>query len=344
MSAWYVLSASGFYPVCPGSDEYILGTPHFKKITINSNGNKKFIITANNFSENNFYVQSVSLNGKEYPHTYIKHSDITNGGELVFEMGSKPSDWGKKMSARPKSFIDVEFVPVPYLTSGERVFKDEAVISLSSVDQNSEIYYSIDGSNPTEKKNKYSDPITLKSTTEFKAVNFKNGNFSKVVTASFNKLPEGRSINLNTQYHHNYTGGGAAGLIDGISGTNNFHTDAWQGYEGVDLDAVIDLGKIEKVKSIKANFLQNTGSWIFFPVQIEYYVSKDGNNFNKVAGFEYKIDETKLEQGIKDFEKELDGIEARYVKVLAKNIGTCPQWHPGKGNKAWLFIDEISIK
>ncbi len=344
MSAWYVLSASGFYPVCPGSDEYILGTPHFKKITINTSGNKKFVISANNFSEKNYYVQSVKLNGKDYPYTFIKHSDITNGGELIFEMGSKPSKWGKEISSRPKSFIDVDFVPVPYLTSGERVFKDDAVVSLSSVDQNSEIYYSIDGSIPTDKKNKYTSPITLKNTTELKAVSFKNGNFSKVVTASFNKLPEGRTIKLNTQYHHNYTGGGPNGLIDGITGTDNFHTDAWQGYEGVDLDAVIDLGKIEKVNSIKANFLQNTGSWIFFPAHIEYSVSADGNSFTPAGSFDYKVDETKPEQGLKSFEKSLEGIEARYVKVFSKSVGICPQWHPGKGSKAWLFIDEISIK
>ncbi len=344
MSAWYVLSASGFYPVCPGSDEYIIGTPHFKKLSINTNGNKKFVITASNLSKENFYVQSAKLNGKDYPFTYIKHSDIVNGGSLEFEMGAKPGNWGKEISSRPKSLIDIDFVAVPYLTSGERVFKDSVIVALSSIDDGTEIFYSADSSNPLDKKNRYTAPLTIKNTMELQAVNYKNGNYSKVVTANFNKLPEGISIKLNTQYHHNYTGGGAYGLVDGISGTENFHTDAWQGYEGVDLDAVIDLGKIQKVNSIKANFLQNTGSWIFFPSLIEYSVSTDGNNFDKVYSNQYNIDEKNPEKGLIAFEKSLEGTKARFIKVYAKNIGACPAWHPEAGSKAWLFIDEISIK
>ncbi|MCX6161724.1 MAG: glycoside hydrolase family 92 protein [Ignavibacteriae bacterium] len=91
MSAWYIFSSLGFYPVCPGSMEYVIGTPKLNKAIISVGDNKKFTITAINLSEKNFYIQSVILNGKEWNKAYIRHEDIMSGGELVFEMGPEPN-------------------------------------------------------------------------------------------------------------------------------------------------------------------------------------------------------------------------------------------------------------
>lgn len=89
MSAWYVFSALGFYPVTPGTDVYAIGTPLFTKATIHF-GEKKFEITAHNVSKKNIYIQSVSLNGKILSEPFLHHADIINGGKLEFEMGGKP--------------------------------------------------------------------------------------------------------------------------------------------------------------------------------------------------------------------------------------------------------------
>ncbi|MBI1938294.1 MAG: glycoside hydrolase family 92 protein [Ignavibacteriales bacterium] len=344
MSAWYIFSSLGFYPVCPGDNNYIIGTPLFEKAVINAGGGKNFTIVAKNLSDKNFYVQSVKLNGKDYPYSYIKHSDIINGCELIFEMGPLPSNWGKEISSRPVSEIDIPFTAVPVLASGERNFKDSTVAAISSIDGSSKIYFTIDGSDPTTSGKIYSSPIVLRNTTSLKMVSLKDGTYSKVVTANFNKITEGKSIKLNTQYHQAYKGGGDNGLIDEIKGKANFRSDAWQGYEGVDLDAVADLGSVQKISAIKTSFLQDVGSWIFFPTFVEYYVSADGKNFTKVFDAENAVDEKKNDSGIKDFEKTLNGIEVRYVKVIAKNVGVCPQWHVGAGGNAWLFVDEIEIK
>lgn len=86
MSAWYIFSSLGFYPVCPGKPEYDLGTPLFSKATINLENGKKFVIKANNLSEKNVIVKSKSLNGKTIDGWILKHSDIMKGGELVFDM------------------------------------------------------------------------------------------------------------------------------------------------------------------------------------------------------------------------------------------------------------------
>ncbi len=90
-SAWYVFSALGFYPVCPGTDEYVLGAPLFKKATLHfENGNSLVIDAANNNSEN-IYINSLRLDGNEYSRNYLKHGDLIKGGVLKFDMGSKPN-------------------------------------------------------------------------------------------------------------------------------------------------------------------------------------------------------------------------------------------------------------
>ena len=94
MSAWYVLSSIGFYPVTPGLDYYTIGTPLFDKVTLNLENGNSFIVKANNVSNKNIYIQSASLNGKKFESSFIKHQDIMKGGKLTFEMGKNPSKWG----------------------------------------------------------------------------------------------------------------------------------------------------------------------------------------------------------------------------------------------------------
>jgi predicted alpha-1,2-mannosidase len=344
MSAWYLFSALGFYPVCPGDNKYLIGTPGFEKIIIKVGENKTLTILANNFSKENFYIKSVKLNGKEHPLSYLTHKDIANGGEIVFEMSSTPQKWGSDEIARPKSFISADFVSVPYLTEGNRVFSDKVQISFASTDKNTEIYFSTDGSDPKSKTNKFTKPILIDRTTEVNAVSFRDGMFSKVMKSSFNKIPKDWSVKLNSEFHHNYTGGGAEGLIDGIKGSSNFHTDAWQGYEGVNLEAIVDLGSLQSISEISASFLQNTGSWIFYPKKIEYFISSDGKDFKRVYSEEIAVDEKHNDSGIREFSKQLDDNKTRYVKVVATNVGICPDWHIGAGGKAWLFIDEIFVR
>ena len=89
-SSWYVLSALGFYSVCPGTDQYVIGSPVFNKATITLEGGKKFVIKAKNNSMDNLYIQSATLNGNSYSHNWLRYSDIVHGGTLTFEMGNKP--------------------------------------------------------------------------------------------------------------------------------------------------------------------------------------------------------------------------------------------------------------
>ena len=90
MSSWYVLSALGIYSVCPGTDEYVLGSPKFRKATITMEDGKKFVIEAKGNSKDNVYIQNATLNGKRHTRNYINYSDIVNGGVLELQMGNQP--------------------------------------------------------------------------------------------------------------------------------------------------------------------------------------------------------------------------------------------------------------
>ena len=90
-SSWYVLSALGFYSVCPGTNQYVIGSPVFRKATITLENGKQFIIEANKNDQDNVYIQSAKLNGQDYTKNYIRYEDIVDGGVLRFEMGNRPN-------------------------------------------------------------------------------------------------------------------------------------------------------------------------------------------------------------------------------------------------------------
>ena len=104
MSAWYLFNCMGFYPVAPSESYYVIGTPCAKQTTMKLGGGKTFTTKTKNYSDKNFYIQSVTLNGKEWNKTYIPYSEIKNGGEIIFVMGDKPNkNWGTAEDSVPPS-------------------------------------------------------------------------------------------------------------------------------------------------------------------------------------------------------------------------------------------------
>ncbi len=90
-SAWYVFSAMGFYPVCPGSNQYVLGVPYFDKLTLHLENGKSLTVTAKGNSDNTRYVNAMTLNGETYNHNYLTHDAVMNGGNIVFDMSKTPN-------------------------------------------------------------------------------------------------------------------------------------------------------------------------------------------------------------------------------------------------------------
>jgi len=103
-SAWYVFSSLGFYPVTPGTDQYVIGSPLFDRATLTLENGKRFIITAKNISANNYFIKSTILNGKKYENNFLRFEDIQSGGEFVFNMDNKPNkNWGNQPENEPYS-------------------------------------------------------------------------------------------------------------------------------------------------------------------------------------------------------------------------------------------------
>ncbi|GAB4487792.1 MAG: GH92 family glycosyl hydrolase [Saprospiraceae bacterium] len=370
MSAWFVMSAMGFYPVVPGSVEYIIGTPLFEKITLHLDNSKTFVVNAPGVSSQNKYVKNADLNGKSYSKNWFSHKTLTDGGSLKFEMTSQPSKWSSEESNLPVSEITDELiVPAPFLLKGERVFQEKQTIGLGCADKEAELYYSffdpekmkkanpdnsitIEGipfqttGEPAPKPRRYTKPIAIEKTIGLSFFAEKNGNRGEtaMVSAVFNKIQKGLGARYNTRYSPQYTARGDNGLIDGIRGGADFRTGDWQGFEGVNLDLVIDLSKSQTINKITAGFMQDENAWVFFPTKMQVEISDDGQNFTPAG--EVICDIAPTEKGVlqKDFVLDLKGKKARYVRVVGVSLGKCPDWHKGAGYPCWVFVDEISIE
>ena len=107
MSAWYLFTCMGFYPVCPGSDYYVIGAPQIPQAVIHLSNGKKFTMTARNISDQNIYVQSVQVNGKDWDSPFLPYGELKNGGSIVFTMGPQPSQWGTMVTALESGVISL---------------------------------------------------------------------------------------------------------------------------------------------------------------------------------------------------------------------------------------------
>ncbi len=175
MSAWYILSAMGFYQICPGTPEYIIGSPIFDKVTIHLENGKDFTVRANQVSSENKYIQSCTLNGKPYTKSWFSHDDILNGSELVFEMGRIPNkEWGTEKEDRPASEKYELAAKLPYAVTNDENFLESATVLLLCDDKDVEIRYSTDGSRPTRESALFVEPVVVDRTTEIRFASFKD--------------------------------------------------------------------------------------------------------------------------------------------------------------------------
>ncbi len=342
MSAWYILSALGFYEVNPSQPVYAFGTPIFKEAKIHLENGKTFTVKAAKVSDKNIYIKSVKLNGKDHRKAFFTHEDLTNGGTLEFEMTNAPvKDWFTEF---PVSKIESDFVSVPTIDAA-RIFKNETTVKLSTPENSARIFYTTDGSAPDEKSKLYAKPFTSKDSATIKAVAMnENGAKSFAVESLSNKMPHDWTVKILSKYNRQYTGGGDIGLIDGIRGNLNFASGEWQGYQDQDFIAVIDLQREIEIKKLGGGFLQDARPWIWMPKRIEFEVSNDGENFTKVADIKTDVAPENMTPQIKDYSREIAPTKARFVRVHAYNLGKIPAWHPGAGYEAFIFVDEIIIE
>ncbi|MFP4472085.1 MAG: GH92 family glycosyl hydrolase [Bacteroidales bacterium] len=347
MSAWYVLSAMGFYPVTPGSNIYAVGSPVFDKVTIHLENGSEFIIEVANQNTDNKFIQTATFNRAVYSKSFITHDMLMQDAYLVFEMGSRAShNWGNAQGERPVSEItDHLITPVPFLTDAGKVFFDREELRMGHADPQANITYTLKEKGKQPQTGNYTKPLVIQNSATLTATATAPGKTESLrINAAFEKIPPGRTITIKHPYANQYNAGGDVALIDFQRGGTDFRTGLWQGYQGVDLDAVIDLGKKKDIRELKTGFLQDINAWIFMPDYVEYSVSDDGKNFRKLGRIENPVAEDDWDVQTRDFRLILQKTPARYIRVLAKNKSVCPDWHKGAGNPCWIFADEVVVR
>jgi predicted alpha-1,2-mannosidase len=349
MSAWYVMSALGFYQVTPGKSFYNLGSPLFQKDKIHLENGKTFTIEANNNSSAAKYIRAKKINGSETHDVTFEHGTILSGAAVELEMTNDAKNPESEIHY-PYIMNGDNFVRVPLINAPAKTFTDSMGVTMNSSSGlwEAEIYYTLDGQDPTYHSTRYHSPIVLKQSGVVKAVAYSEGEewkqHPKVAIAEFIKhVPIGK-ITLNTTYSPQYTGGGNNGLIDGLKGGTDFHLAEWQGYEKENIDAVLDLGSEKDLSEISLGCLQDNNSWIFFPQWVEYSFSSDGETYSTPLRIENNVSPKDEGTLLKEFGSTLNNVKARYIHIVAKNMGICPDWHKGAGGKAWIFADEITVK
>ncbi|HCT29520.1 MAG TPA: glycosyl hydrolase family 92 [Bacteroidales bacterium] len=348
MSAWYVLSAMGVYSVCPGNTQYAIGSPLFKKATINLENGKKFTILAENNSKENIYIKEAFLNEKPLNRSWIDYSDLMGGGEIKFIMSNTPNkEWASGVVGSPVNRIDGStFTISPYFTNAPKTFTDSLTINIATLDKEQKVYYSVV---PIDSRNSKSEwiqgnSLSIKQSSTVTAYSIdKDGNKSYIIEGNFFRYNSDKTISIKSTCSTQYDGGGPNALIDGIRGAKNFRLGGWQGYQGQDFVAIIDMDTTKAISKLGAGFLQDAGPWIWLPKYVEYWVSDDGQNFTLLSTVKHDIPENEMTPTIFNFEANVD-IKTRFVKVVGKYYGKIPIWHPGVGNPSWMFIDEIIVE
>jgi len=154
----------------------------------------------------------------------------------------------------------------------------------------------------------------------------------------------GMKVQYNISFSDRYKGHGDLTLVNGISGSGDFNDGQWQGFEGTDMDVVIDLGKITAVSLIGSTYMAAVGSWIFLPKSVEYSWSADGDTFTDLSPLMTGVDPKVQDKMCGPYFTAFPAVNARYIHVIASGEITCPPWHAGAGNRAWLFCDEIVVE
>ena len=245
--------------------------------------------------------------------------------------------YDKKQYNYAKHILDIE---EEFSTDVE---KGAIMVSLKTLD-NTPVYYTLDGSEPTTSSAKYEAPIEIKQSCTLKAKGIgERGEtrlFSEEIT--FSKATA-KPIKLLQPIHRNYTFKGDITLVDGLKGNPNYRTGRWLGFCGTDLEAVVDLKNEEEISSVKFNTSVDKGDWVFDVLGITVSVSNDGENFTDVFDQTYPDLTAEDENKIYEHKVEFEPVKTRYVKVKALSDRDMPDWHGGKGYPAFIFVDELEI-
>lgn len=382
MSAWYVMSAMGIYDVCPGGTEYNIGYSIFDEVSFSINDKKIKLFKEGSLLKlekdsngkklvnTRYYKDTSIVSSNLFNSYYLFNKDLYNTSivfnndfyqrktvEVICEHWSDASaSWDTIVGYKSPYTFD-PYLKAPLILSNTRNFKDSLQLTIKTFNDFYSKIYLINkkGDSTLLVKDKANDlNLTINQATNILVKSYnecavresgKGCKDSSYAFASFYKIPNNWTVKLNRKYNKQYTAGGDAGIIDGLSGYKDWRKGGWQGYQSQDFEAIVDLQAKKEISEISSNYLQDSRSWILLPKEVEYFISNDGINFKSVGGWgnsgNWQTEETFTENVIIKLPKK---VKTRYVKVVAKNFGVLPHGHQGAGGDAFIFVDEIEVK
>ncbi|WP_372793461.1 family 20 glycosylhydrolase, partial [Lutibacter sp.] len=239
-------------------------------------------------------------------------------------------------------YLGINYAKSAYLVTANTAINLEKKVMeviLKNEFSNSDIRYTLDGSELNNSSEKYINPIQLSETTTIKASLFEN---DKAIGKELNKTIKfhkavGKIVTYKEIYSDSYKGAGEFGMVNALRGTKNFHDGQWQAWLGKDMELTIDLEEETSISEVTVGSIENQGPGIYFPIQVTVFISNDGENYQEVGSVNRDYAKNTASE-LKDFVIEFKEQNARYVKVVATNLKKTPN-----GGDVWLFIDEILI-
>ncbi len=239
------------------------------------------------------------------------------------------------------SFLQQEEIQIvqPKLLISNRIIDSVETIDIAKGLEDAQIFYTIDKSEPTEQSLAFTIPIQVKKEGVYKFKSFLKGwKPSETIAIEFFKkgMPI-EKIKWITTYDNKYSGQGENTLINASKATSNFGNKEWLGFDTIAV-AAFNFEKKKFVKTLKIGYLNDPSSWIFPPKEVTLFTSYDGVTFDKINVKLEALPQSnsaKMEQLIIEINKEF-----QFAKIEVQNVDKIPEWHEGKGKKAWLFMDE----
>jgi hexosaminidase len=259
-------------------------------------------------------------------------------------------NWDDFINRMDNQFARLELMNVNYCKGSfmaELTTKRENnrnLVVISSETKGMEIHYTIDGSDPVLTSPLYTQPFELTRTALVKAALFNKGKIAGSVNfreINVNKA-SGKPVTIIKPYSFKYPGTGDQAMTDGLIGTTAYKS-GWQGYEGTDMEFVVDLLQSTKISSLKMNFIKGPSDWVLLPAEVTFLTSVDGKNWQKHEPTKFDANAPGKKE-IVTVATTLAETEARYIKVITLSPKVLPDWHEYKGQPCWNFADELIVE
>lgn len=278
-------------------------------------------------------------------------NDLANTAPTIARiLGLKiPAEWiGKPVneafSTNSNASKSKMYIPKPWCSLADGAFQGPQQVELLTSMPGAAIYYTLDGTTPGTRSKKYTSPFTVSQNCTLKAVCISGTNASQVITRIYTFVQGIKSASLTYQPDPKYPGSGLSGLFDGLIGSANPGNKQWMGFEGGDFEVTVDLGEVKTINAMGIDVLLLPESLIFLPASVEFYTSDDGKNYSFLSTLYASESEESRLDGPVMLSRVFDNLQSRFIRIKAKNTGTCPPNLPCKGQKAWLFVSEVEIE